>query len=59
MAISKFRNSLKTKVMKELKRQYDAIKSLAVEMLKIGNVPEHIRLLQQANELKLELVRIK
>lgn len=59
MDISKIRNPLKTKVMKELKKQYEAIKSLAVEMMKIGNVSEHLRLLQQANELKLELVRIK
>jgi len=45
--------------MKELKKQYEAIKSLAVEMLKIGNVAEHIKLLQQANDLKLQLVRVK
>ena len=45
--------------MKELKNKYNAIKALAKEMMKLGNISEYLNLLKEANELKLELIRIK
>lgn len=45
--------------MKELINKYNAIKSLAKEMMKMGNISEYLKLLKEANDLKLEFIRVK
>ena len=40
--------TIKTTKMNELKTKYDAIKSLAKEMMKLGNIAEYFRLINEA-----------
>jgi hypothetical protein len=42
---------LKPTKMNELKTKYEAIKSLAKEMMKLGNIAEYFRLLNEATAI--------
>jgi len=45
--------------MKDLKSQYNALKSLAKEMMKIGNVSEYFRLLNEMAHVQSKLVAVR
>ena len=45
--------------MNELKIKYEAVKSLAKEMMKLGNVSEYFRLLNELNGLNLKMQTVK
>jgi len=45
--------------MNELKIKYEALKTLAKEMMKMGNVTEYFRLLNELNGLNLKMVATK
>ena len=43
--------TIKTTKMNELKTKYEAIKSLAKEMMKLGNIAEYFRLINEATAI--------
>lgn len=42
--------------MNDLKIKYEGMKSLAKQMMKVGNLAEYFRILNEANKLQLSLV---
>jgi len=51
--------TLKLHTMKELKIKYEALKSLAKEMMKTGNVSEYFRLISEISKLETSPVLVK
>ena len=45
--------------MNEIKMQYEALKALAKEMMKSGNISEYFRLLNELNTLQLKPAMVK
>ena len=51
--------TIKPTTMKDLKIKYEAVKSLAKEMMKLGNIAEYFRLLNEATAINKLILATK